>query len=69
MDSVALRERNRRRRNKQARFKFEYAVDAVYAAALITMIVGWAIPLTLMSAAAGHGGNWWREASRRGKCR
>ncbi|GHV04398.1 hypothetical protein FACS1894211_16920 [Clostridia bacterium] len=52
-DSTALRERNRRRRNKRKGFQLKYAAYAAFVASVGLMIAGWIAALALLWLIAG----------------
>ena len=51
--TAKLRERNRRRRGKKSGINLKFAVDFLYAAAVVLVIVGWAVKLPALYVAAG----------------
>ena len=48
-----LREKNRKRRAKKACFNLKFAVDFLYIATIVLIIVGWAVKLPLLYLIAG----------------
>lgn len=51
--TARLRERNRKRRGKKGGFNLKFAVDFLYVAAIVLIIIGWSIALPLMYLIAG----------------
>ena len=53
MDRAALRERNRRRRNKKSGLNLKFFTDFLYFAAIVLIVIGWAMKLPPLYFIAG----------------